>query len=141
MVHLVTNVAEYGIIIDEEKQRFLLIQWNEYYNFTWHFPGGRIDEDEQEKEGLKREMREEISAEIENIRPIYAKYVGKDMMMKPTDVPRYALFYLCTLKNNSSVKINEKGHVAAQWFSKTDLPSIKFWLPFYREMLEEVLPF
>ena len=42
MVHLMTKVGEYGIIVDEDKKQFLLVQWGKYYNYTWHFPGGRI---------------------------------------------------------------------------------------------------
>jgi len=46
MVHLVTKVAEYGIIVDEDKKQFLLVQWGDYYGRSWHFPGGRLDEND-----------------------------------------------------------------------------------------------
>ncbi len=141
MVHLVTNVAEYAIIIDEEKKKFLLVQWDEYYDYSWHFPGGRVDEDEDEKQGLRRELQEEIGVEVGDLKPIYAKHIGKKLMMKPDDVPRYALFYLCRLKKDQVISLNEDELHSVKWFSKSDLKDIKFWLPFYREMLEEVLPF
>ncbi|MBT5343082.1 NUDIX hydrolase [Candidatus Woesearchaeota archaeon] len=57
MVHLLTKVGEYGIIIDKENKQFLMVQWGEYYKQKWHFPGGRIDEKEKEKEGLIRELK------------------------------------------------------------------------------------
>lgn len=141
MVHLVTNVAEYGIIIDDVKKEFLLVQWGEYYDYSWHFSGGRVDENESEKEGLVRELKEEIGVEVEDIKPIFAKYIGKDMMTKPTDVPRYALFFLCKLKNNQVIKLSEDELKSYKWFKRSDLNNIKFWMPFYKEMLEEVLPF
>lgn len=141
MVHLVTKVAEYGIIVDNKKKQFLLVQWGEYYNNTWHFPGGRIDEKEKEKEGLIREIKEEISVEVKNIKPVYAKYIGQEFMIKPKDEPRYALFYLCELKNDQEIELNEKELKSFKWFKKSDLNKIKFWMPFYKEMLEEVLPF
>ena len=57
MVHLLTKVGEYGIIIDKENKQFLMVQWGEYYKQKWHFPGGRIDEKEKEKEGFIRELK------------------------------------------------------------------------------------
>ena len=47
MVHLMTKVAEYAIIVDKKKEQFLLVQWGKYYDFSWHFPGGRLDENEK----------------------------------------------------------------------------------------------
>ena len=60
---------------------------------------------------------------------------------KPKDEPRYALFYLCKLKKDQEIKLNEEELRSFKWFKKSDLKKIKFWLPFYKEMLEEVLPF
>ncbi len=141
MVHLITKVAEYGIIIDEDKKVFLLVQWGEYYSYTWHFPGGRIDEKEKEKEGLIREIKEEIGVEVKDIKPVYAKYIGDEYKLKPEDESRYALFYLCKIKSGQKIKLNEKELKSYKWYNKSDLNKIKFWLPFYKEMLEEVLPF
>jgi 8-oxo-dGTP pyrophosphatase MutT (NUDIX family) len=141
MVHLKTKVGEYGIIIDEDKKEFLLVQWGESYKFTWHFPGGRIDENEKEKEGLKREIMEEIGVEVSSIKPAYAKYIGPEYNQHPNDEPRYALFYLCKLEKDQGIKLNEDELNSFKWFKKSDLNQIKFWLPFYKEMLEEVLPF
>jgi 8-oxo-dGTP diphosphatase len=69
MVHLVTNVAEYGIIINENNE-FLLVQWGESHKYKWHFPGGRLNENEKEKEGLVREIKEEVGIEVINVKPI-----------------------------------------------------------------------
>ena len=78
---------------------------------------------------------------MKNIKPVYAKYVGEEFMLKPRDEPRYALFYLCHTKKNQQIKINEKELNSFKWFKKSDLNKINFWMPFYKKMLEEVLPF
>ena len=141
MVHLLTKVGEYGIIIDKKNKQFLMVQWGEYYKYKWHFPGGRIDENEKEKEGLIRELKEEINVEVKNIKPIYAKYVGEEYMTTPKDEPRFGLFYLCELKENQEIIIKDKGLHSFKWFKKSDLSKIDFWMPFYKEILEESLPF
>jgi 8-oxo-dGTP pyrophosphatase MutT (NUDIX family) len=104
-IHLITKIGEYAIIVDEDKKKFLLVQWGKYYDFSWHFPGGRIDENEGEKEGLVRELKEEIGVEVEEVKPVYAKYIGKELMLKPKDEKRYALFYLCKLRLHPEKKI------------------------------------
>ncbi|MBT4804917.1 NUDIX hydrolase [Candidatus Woesearchaeota archaeon] len=141
MVHLLTKVGEYGIIIDKENKQFLMVQWGEYYKHKWHFPGGRIDEKEKEKEGLIRELKEEVDVEVKNIKPVYAKYIGDEYMTTPKDEPRFALFYLCELKENQTITLKDKGLISFKWFKKSDLSEIDFWMPFYKEILEEVLPF
>jgi len=141
MVHLLTNVAEYAIIINEKKKEFLLVQWDEEFDFSWHFPGGRLDENDEEIKGLIREIDEELNVEVENIKPVYSKFVTNKLLGTNKYMHRFALFYLAKLKNNSEIKLNEEELHSYKWFKKEDLPKIKFWLPFYKAMLEEVLPF
>lgn len=57
MAHLWTKMAEYGIIVSENK--FLLLRLSEGAdkNQSWILPGGRLDEGEKPVAGLKREIR------------------------------------------------------------------------------------
>lgn len=137
---LKSHIGEYAIIINEAKQEVLLVQWSEEFNHTWHFLGGLLDDGELEKEGLIREAKEELNAELEIIRPIYTKHITEEYKWKPQDVTRYAIFYLCKLKNNN-IFTDNKEIINYKWFKKTELNDINFFLPFYKEMLEEILPF
>ena len=141
MVHLVTNVAKYAIIVNKKKKEFLLVQWDKQYDFTWHFPGGRVNEGEKEKEGLMREIKEELGIKVKDPKLVYSKFVGMEMLPKNAK-SRYALFYVCALdKISNKIKLNPEELKSYNWFRKSDLPKIKFWLPFYKQMLEEILPF
>ena len=136
MGHLLTNIAEYAIILNE-KNEFLLVQWGEAYNFTWHFPGGRVDDGEKDKEGLLREVQEELGVDIEILNPVFTKYFNPNF--HPTDKPRYAVFYLCKLKDKE-IRLNTDELHSYKWFALSEIDSLDFWLPFYNEMLKRVIP-
>ncbi|MFH1398914.1 MAG: NUDIX hydrolase [Candidatus Woesearchaeota archaeon] len=137
MAHLKARVAEYAIIINGKK--FLMIQWGKEFDFGWHFPGGRIDVGEQEVECVVREVREEVGVEIEDLRPVYTKFLPAKYEQHMRS-PRYTVFYLAKLKAGSEVTLKEKDFIGHKWFSKDDIANIHFWLPFYKDMLEKVLP-
>lgn len=85
----------------------------------WEFPGGKMEEGESPQEALRREIREELDAEIE---------VGDLLETVEWDYPEFHLTmhcYFCTLLSES-VHLNE--HYAAAWLTKDTLNSVK-WLP------------
>ena len=57
MAHLVTKIAEYGVIINE-KEEVLVLRFSKPANSLqkWIFPGGRIDEGEMPMKCLEREI-------------------------------------------------------------------------------------
>jgi 8-oxo-dGTP pyrophosphatase MutT (NUDIX family) len=133
-----TKVAEYAIILNEKKQ-FLMVQWKEEHDYKWHFPGGRLDEGEKEIEGLRREVKEELGVEIEEIKPVFAKYIGKEYCYKDCDEPRYALFYTAKMKEGSEIKLNTEELKDYKWCIKEEIDKIDFWMPFYKEMLQKLM--
>lgn len=90
-------------------------EWKDW----WEFPGGKMEAGETPGEALKREIREELSAEIS---------VGRLLTTVEYDYPKFHLTmhcYLCTLR--SGLTLLE--HEAARWLSSaSELHSIK-WLP------------
>ena len=85
----------------------------------WEFPGGKMEAGESPKEALRREIREELEAEIE---------VGDLLETVEWDYPEFHLTmhcFICTLLSES-VHLNE--HQAAVWLTKDTLNSVK-WLP------------
>ena len=85
----------------------------------WEFPGGKIEAGEMPEEALKREIREELSAEIS---------VDEFLCTVEYDYPKFHLTmhcYLCSLLMET-LHLNE--HEAAKWLTKDELDSVK-WLP------------
>ena len=96
------------------------------YKDWWEFPGGKIEDGETHEEALRREIKEELNADIE---------VGDFVRRVEFDYPKFHLVmhcYKCTLLSEE-VELLE--HEAARWLSKEELFSVK-WLEADIEVLE-----
>ena len=54
-----------GVIIKENKILIARRKKGKSLEFMWEYPGGKVEENESEKECLKRELLEEFSIETE----------------------------------------------------------------------------
>ena len=92
--------------------------YGEFIN-QWEFPGGKIEDGESKEEALKREIKEELSIEID------IKNFALDIEYQ------YPTFYLkmscfdCTIKSGTPELIE---HNDAKWLTKHDLDSVN-WIP------------
>jgi len=105
--HMTTNIGQYVIMIKDKKILFL-------YPRDYHLlnlPGGRLDSDEEDyKEALKREVKEEINIEIDNIEPFDIK-----MWSIKGKRHRYGVFFLCDFKE-SEIKLSHE-HIDYKWLT------------------------
>lgn len=94
----------------------------------WEFPGGKIEPGECPQVALKREIKEELDADIA---------VGDLLDTVEWDYPTFHLTmhcYVCTLESES-LSLNE--HSDAAWLTKDTLESVK-WLPADLVLLEKI---
>lgn len=96
-------------------------EWKDY----WEFPGGKVEPGESPEEALKREIREELSTEIN---------VDRFLCTVEYDYPKFHLTmrcYLCSLLTEA-LHLNE--HEAARWLHEDELDGIE-WLPADKEVV------
>lgn len=94
----------------------------------WEFPGGKMEKGESAQEALKREIREELDAEIE---------VGELLETVEWDYPTFHLTMHCFVCSLVSESLHLNEHEAAAWLSKDTLRSVK-WLPADEGLLEKI---
>ena len=115
-------------IIRKERKIFATQRGYGEWKDWWEFPGGKMEPGETPEEALKREIREELSAEIR---------VDELLCTVEYDYPKFHLTlhcYLCSLVTEA-LHLNE--HEAARWLANDELDSVK-WLPADREVIEKM---
>lgn len=94
----------------------------------WEFPGGKIETGECPQEALKREIMEELEAEVT---------VGDLLETVEWDYPTFHLTmhcFVCSL-DSESLRLNE--HADSAWLTKDALESVK-WLPADLILLDKI---
>lgn len=106
-------------IIEKEDQVFATQRGYGEFKDGWEFPGGKIEPGETPEQALRREISEELDADIS---------VGQLLVTVEHNYPSFHLSmqcFLCTLLSN---QLTLKEHEAAQWLTVQQLDSVD-WLP------------
>ena len=111
-----TNVV--AGIIKKEKQ-YLIAQRNKkkHLGLKWEFPGGKVNENENFEDALKREILEELDITIN----IHNKIAEKKYKDEKINIILH--YYLCSYKNGT-IKLNE--HENLIWVEKKDFKKYDF---------------
>ena len=94
----------------------------------WEFPGGKMEAGESPQMALKREIREELDAEIE---------VKELLQTVEWDYPNFHLTMHCFICNLLSKSLHLNEHEAATWLNLENLRSVK-WLPADEILLDKI---
>ncbi len=124
-----------AIILNEGK--FLCVQRGEskldYISFKYEFPGGKIEQGESRTEALLREIKEELSIDVN---------VKKEYMTVIHQYPDFLLTMhglLCTCNEIGKLYLNE--HIDYKWLQKSELDSLDWAeadVPFIKRIMEDL---
>ena len=117
-----------AVIFDEQGRIFATQRGYGEWKDWWEFPGGKMEAGETPQEALKREIREELDAEIE---------VGELLRTIDYDYPTFHLTMRCFKCKLSESHVTLLEHEAAKWLAPSELHSVQ-WLPADEEIIEEL---
>ena len=101
--------------------------YGEFIN-QWEFPGGKIEDGESKEEALKREIKEELDAEIS---------VDSFLQTVEYDYPKFHLILHCFLCSLKTKKVHLLEHESSKWLSADELDSVN-WLPADNSVIQQL---
>ncbi|MBS3097970.1 NUDIX domain-containing protein [Candidatus Woesearchaeota archaeon] len=108
------EISAGAIVFREEKGKifYLLLHYEEGH---WDFPKGNIDEGEEEKETVKREIKEETGITKINFIESFMEKISYFYKMKGETVYKEVFFYLAETEE-SNVKLSFE-HIGYKWLN------------------------
>ena len=126
--HKMKTIEVVAAVIIKDRKLFTTQRGYGDYKDWWEFPGGKIEPGETCEEALKREIREELEAEIS---------VGDKLITVEYDYPKFHLVMHCFLCELLSDEVVLTEHEAAKWLAKEEFDSVK-WLGADIEVLQKI---
>lgn len=98
----------------------------------WELPGGRLNIDEVPKDGLARELFEELGVKCQIDEVIYLKQFRQGNENGQLSL---VLVYTATMESNANITADPREVLEYGWFSREELAGIKLF-PEYSDALE-----
>lgn len=125
----ITVVA--AIIIDTEHRILATQRGYGAFKDYWEFPGGKVEAGETLEQALRREIREELAADI----IVDRHYDSLTHTYEERTLTVHLHFFLCHLAAGSHLTFLE--HEAARWLTKEHLLDVD-WLPADKELVSSL---
>jgi len=110
---LYATVRARGVIFSETNDVLIL---RDAETREWELPGGRLGQNETVVDGLKRELSEETSLEVQVSGPVHAHVRQSD------DEGRFTIYYICST-DQRTVNLSDE-HSESNWVSSVKTRSI-----------------
>lgn len=114
--------------VNGKKKYFAASRGYGEYKGWWEFPGGKIESGETSEQALVREIREELTAEID---------VGELIRTVEYDYPDFHLSMDCFYAEIRSGQLVLKEAMEARWFSPEEFDEVR-WLPADLELIDTI---
>lgn len=101
-----------GAFVFDDEGRLLLLEHEFRAHSRWGVPGGFLNTGEQPDYALRRELREEVALEVDDVEFLFARTLSRPRQVE--------IYFACKPKNEptpSSFEIRK-----AEWFATDDLP-------------------
>ena len=118
-----------AVIEDHEGRIFATQRGYGEWKDWWEFPGGKIEAGETPQQALRREIHEELDAEIE---------VGELLRTIEYDYPAFHLTMHCFRRQIKGQRYTLLEHEAARWLAPKDLQTVR-WLPADEDIINELM--
>ena len=102
-----------GAFVFDEQGRILLLEHEFRPDSRWGIPGGFLNKSEQPEAALRRELREEVALEVDDVQVFFAR-----TLPRPRQVEIYFACKATSAPQPSSFEIRK-----AEWFATDSLPS------------------
>ena len=117
-----------AVIFDEQGRIFATQRGYGEWKDWWEFPGGKMESGETPQQALRREIHEELDAEIE---------VGELLRTIDYDYPNFHLTMHCYKCRLSVTGYRLREHEAVKWLATNELQSVN-WLPADEDLINEL---
>ena len=117
-----------AVIFDEQGSIFATQRGYGEWKDWWEFPGGKIEAGETPQQALRREIHEELDAEIE---------VGELLRTIDYDYPNFYLTMHCFKCKLAESHVTLLEHEASKWLAPNELQSVN-WLPADEDLINEL---
>ena len=115
-----------AIIFDEQGRIFTTQRGYGEWKDWWEFPGGKMEAGETPQQALRREIHEELDAEIK---------IGPLLRTIDYDYPDFHLTMHCFRCTLATDRLTLLEHEAAKWLAPSELHSVR-WLPADEQIID-----
>ncbi len=127
--HFLGKVAQKAIIYREDT---VLLTRDPRTPDTWELPGGRLNVDEEPKEGLRRELKEELGVDCQIEDVLFLKQFRQSNESGQLSV---VLVYKASMDPNATISVDPQEVIEFGWFTKEEVLKLPLF-PEYHEALK-----